>query len=87
MHGGSHAGTAVGGASSDVTKMCVVLELGDGLNLGGGDGETLEDLADVGALLHGNNSEMVLLVNPDQEGLVVVVEDTSCLRPISLKSS
>jgi len=65
----------------------VVLELGDLLNLGGSNGETLEDLTDVGALLHGNDSELILLVNPDEESLGVVVEDTTALGPFTLKTA
>jgi hypothetical protein len=87
VHGGSHTGTAVGGASGDVAEVGVVLELGNGLNLSRGNRETLEDLADVGAILHGDYSKMVLLVDPDQEGLVVVVEDTTSLRPFSFEAA
>jgi len=87
MHGGSHSGTAVGGAGGDVAQVSVVLELGNRLNLGRGDRETLEDLADVGAILHGDDSEVVLLVDPHQKGLVVVVEDTTSLGPLSLEAA
>jgi hypothetical protein len=65
----------------------VVLELGDLLNLLGGDGETLEHLADVGSLLHGDDSQLVLLVNPHEEGLVVVVVDTTTLGPLTLETA
>lgn len=67
--------------------MGVVLELSDGLNLGRGDGKTLEDLADVRSLLHRDNSELILLVDPDQESLSVIVEDTTGLGPFSLKTA
>jgi len=40
-----------------------------------------EDGTDVGTLLHRNNSELILLVNPDEECLLVVMEDTSSIRP------
>ena len=30
---------------------------------------------------------MILLINPDQESLIVVVEDTTSLRPVSLETS
>merc|ERR1712203_600721 len=71
VNGGAHTGTQVGGASRDVTQVRVVLELGNGLDLCRSDGETLEDLADVGALLHRDDYELVLLVDPHEEGLVV----------------
>ena len=84
---GAHSSTAVGWAGSDVAKMLVVGELGLLLNLGGGDGESLEDLADVGALLHRDDTKLVLLVDPDEERLGVVVEDATGLRPLTLETA
>ena len=49
--------------------------------------QSVEDLDDTGILLHGDDSELILLVNPDEESLGIVVEDTSVLWPFSLKSS
>jgi len=37
--------------------------------------------------LHGDDSELIFFVDPDEESLVVVVEDTSSLWPVSLKTS
>jgi hypothetical protein len=87
VDGGTHAGTEVGGAGRDVAEVVVVGELGDFLDLGGGDGEALEDLADVGALLHGDDAELVLFVDPHEEGLVVVVENATSLGPLTLKTA
>ena len=87
VHGGSHSSTEVGGAGRNVTEMGVVLELGDSLNLVGGDGKTLEDLANVRSLLHRDDSELIFLVDPDQESLVVIVEDTTGLGPFSLETA
>ena len=39
---------------------------------------------DVTALLHGDDPELVLLVDPDEEGLGVVVEDAAALGPVAL---
>ena len=64
-----------------VSKACLLLDLG------GGDGESLEDLADVGTLLHGDDTKLVLLIHPDEEGLCVVVEDTTSLGPVVLKTA
>ena len=47
-------------------------------------GETLEDTLDITALLHGNDTELILLINPDKEGLVVVVENTTAFGPVAL---
>lgn len=42
-----------------------------------------EDLLQVTSHLHGNNSEMVFLVHPDQESFRVIVVDTSTARPVA----
>ena len=47
--------------------------------------ESVENLSNVASLLHGDNSKLILLVNPHQEGLVVVVEDTSVVWPVSVQ--
>ena len=67
--------------------MAVVSELGSGLDSGGGAAETLEDSADVGTLLHGDDTELILLINPDEEGLGVIVEDTSALGPVAVETA
>lgn len=87
VNGSTHTGTEVGWAGGDVTQVGVVLELGDLLNLLRGNGESLEDLTDVGALLHGDDSELILLIDPDEEGLGIVVVDTTGLWPLSLKTA
>ena len=84
---GAHTSTAVGGAGGDVTKMLVVSELSLGLDESSGLGESLEDLADVGSLLHGDNTELILLIDPDEESLGVVVEDATGLRPLTLETT
>ena len=87
MNGGSKTGTEVGWAVRNVTEMVVVGEFCLLLNLGGSDGKSLEDLEDVGSLLHGDKSELILFVDPHKESFVVIVEDTSSLWPVSLESS
>jgi len=47
-------------------------------------GKTLEDTLDVTTLLHGDDSGLILLVDPEKEGLGLVVEDTSALGPVAL---
>ena len=87
VDGSTHASATVGGAGGDVTKMLVVSELSLGLDESSGLGESLEDLADVGALLHGDNTELILLIDPDEESLGVVVEDATGLRPLTLETT
>ena len=38
---------------------------------------------DVTTLLHGDDAEMVLLVDPDQEGLGIVMPDTTGIGPVA----
>ena len=74
----------------DVAELGGDLEVLSGLGLDGlldgldAAGEALEDALDVAALLHGDDPELVLLVDPDEEGLVGVVEDAPALGPVAL---
>jgi len=56
MDGGSESGTHVGWAGGNVTKMLIVGELCLLFDLGRSIRESLEDLKDVGSLLHGDDS-------------------------------
>ena len=90
MDGCAHASSQVGRARVDVAELGaqqeVLARLGldgvtDGLDAAG---EALENSPDVTAGLHGDDTELILLVDPDQEGLVLVVEDATALGPVAL---
>ena len=66
-----------------VVHEVVTFLLEDLLDTLGGGGESLEDLDDGSALLHGDDSHLILLVDPDEEVLGIVVEDTSGVGPVS----
>jgi len=90
LHHGSSAETSseVGGASKDVSKMLVVHEVESCgceclLDDGGGLGEALEDVDDVVTLLHGDDAHVVLFVEPHEEVLGLVVEDTTGVGPVA----
>merc|ERR1719272_573499 len=91
-HGtGSETCSEVGGAGEDETEMVVVHEvvsvvLEDLLDFGGGVGESNKDGLDVVTLLHGDNSHVILLVDPDKEVHGFVVEDTSGVGPVATAS-
>jgi len=87
MDGSAHASSKVGRARGDVTEMLVVGELSLLLDLGRSNGKSLEDLADVGSLLHGDDTELILLIDPDEESLGVVVVDASSLGPLALETA
>jgi len=85
---GAETSAQVRGAGQDVAEMLVphvgvAALLHQGLDLGQALAETLEDTLDVTALLHGDDTEMVLLVDPDQEGLGVVVPDATAIGPVA----
>jgi hypothetical protein len=84
---GSQTGTHVGGASSNVTKVIIVGKLSLLLDLVGSGSKSSEDLTNVGTSLHGDDSKLILFIDPDEESLVVIVEDTSSLGPVSLETS
>ena len=50
-------------------------------------GKSLEDSLDISTLLHGDDSELIFFIDPDQEGLFIIVEDSSSLRPVPLHTS
>ena len=77
MDGGSEGGSEIGWARGDVTKMGIVRELADGLDVGGSSAESVENFEDTSSWLHGDDSQLILFVDPDEESLGVVVEDTS----------
>jgi len=83
----SKTSSHVGWASGNVSEMFVIGEFCFLLNLVGTISKSSENLLDVGTLLHGDNSELILFVNPNEEGFGIVVEDTSSLWPVSLESS
>merc|ERR1719317_158194 len=85
-----HASTKVGGAGVDVAEPLIQAEVLarllldrvlDGLDTLGEPGEHFFHIS---SLLHGDDAELVLFVHPDQESLVLVVEDTTTLRPVTL---
>ena len=85
VHGSSEGSSEVSGARSDVSKMIVLSEFTEALNGLGGSAESIEDLLDASSRLHGDDSELILLVDPDEEGLSVVVEDTTTGRPVTVQ--
>jgi hypothetical protein len=85
VHRGSEGGSQVGWARGDVTEMLIVRELADGLDVSGSSAESVEDLEDTSSLLHGDDSELILLIDPDEESLGIVVEDTSAGWPVSVQ--
>jgi len=93
VDGGAHASAQVGGAGVNIAELGAEQEflaafgpdgIADGLNA---PGETLEDTLDISTLLHGDDTELILLINPDKEGLGSIVEDATAFGPVALHAS
>jgi len=67
--------------------MAVMSELGNLLDSIGSLSESSEDGKDVRSLLHRNDTELVLFVNPGQELLLFVMEDTSASGPVTVETA
>jgi len=90
---GPHASAQVGGAGVDVSELLRQLEVLARLSLDAlldsldATGKPLKDTLDITALLHGDDTGLILLIDPDQEGLGLVVEDATALGPVTLHTS
>jgi len=90
VHRGAHASSQVGGARVQVSVLGVEHELLARLGLNRvSDGvdstsKTLKDSLDIPTLLHGDDPKLILLVDPDQEALGLIVEDSTALGPLPL---
>merc|ERR1712242_566285 len=93
MDRGSHTSTQVGGARVDVTILGIQAEVLSRFLLDRVSNsldtscKSLKDTLDISTLLHGDDSELILFIDPDEEGLGIIVEDTSAFGPVSLHTS
>lgn len=62
-------------------------KLDNSLNMCGGARKSVENSMYVGTLLHRNDTQLILFINPDKESLFFVVEDTSAIRPVAIQTS
>lgn len=83
VHGRTDGGSKVGGAESQETETIVVTERNLRLNLRNSADHTAVNFSQITSHLHGNNTEMVLLIAPDKEGLLIVVVDTTASGPVT----
>ena len=60
---------------------------GNLLDLTSSSGETAENCTDISTLLHRNDPKLIFLINPNEESLLIVVEDASSLWPISVEAA
>jgi len=81
----SQSSTKVSWARSDVTKMFTMRELSNLFNSLSSSAKSIENFFDTSSWLHGNNSELIFFINPNEESLGIVVENTSSRWPVSVK--
>jgi hypothetical protein len=62
-------------------------ELDNLFNFSSTAGKTLKDSSNVGTRLHTDDSELILLVDPDQESLVFVVENSTTVGPVTVEAA
>merc|ERR1719249_260796 len=90
---GPHTSAKVGGAGVDVAVLLIKTEVLSRLSLNrvldslDALGQPAEHFPNVSSLLHGDDAELILLVDPDEEGLLCVVEDSTTLGPVTLHTS
>lgn len=83
VHRSTDGGTQVGWAEGEETKAVMVREWKALLDVIDSVDETRVNLSQVAALLHGNDAQMIFLIAPDQEGLGIVVVDTTSAWPVT----
>lgn len=81
VHGRTHGRAQVGGAESQETEPVIVREGNTLFNVVDSGHQPLVNLLQVTAHLHGDETEVVLLIAPHQEGLVLIVVDTTARGP------
>merc|ERR1719382_859856 len=86
MDGGTHTSSKIGGAGVDES---VLFRESKVLATNSLDttSKTSKDTLDISALLHGDDSHLILLIDPEKEGLGSVVEDSTALWPVTLHTS
>merc|ERR1712190_96187 len=88
-----HTSSKIGGAGVDESvlfresKVLATLSLDRVSNSLDTTSKTSKDTLDITALFHGDDSHLVLLVDPEKEGLGSVVEDSTALGPVTLHTS
>merc|ERR1719495_779898 len=86
MDGGTHTSSKIGGAGVDESVLFRESKVLATLSLDT-TSKTSKDTLDIPALLHRDDSHLILLIDPEKEGLGSVVEDSTALWPVTLHTS
>merc|ERR1719445_2284384 len=93
MDGGTHTSSKIGWAGVDVSilfRKSIYLSrfsLYRLFNSFDSTSKTLKDTLDIASLLHGNNPGLIFLIDPEEESLCCIVEDSTALWPVTLHTS
>jgi hypothetical protein len=67
--------------------MAVVGKLGNLLNVSAGAGKSVKNGVKISTRLHRNDTKLILLIDPDEESLGIIVEDTSAFGPFTVETT
>jgi len=67
--------------------MIIISKFSNILKFFEGEHESFKNLSNIRSLLHGDNSKLILLIYPDKECLIVVMENTSIVWPVSIDAT
>ena len=81
----SESSTKISRAGCNISEVIVLSEFTILLNSLSSSAKSIKDLLNTSTLLHGNDSKLILLVDPDEESLGIVVEDTTTRGPITVE--
>jgi len=90
---GTHTSSKIGWAGVDESvlfrqsEVLATLSLDRVSNSLDSTGKTREHSLDISSLLHGDDSHLILLIDPEEEGLGSIVEDATALGPVTLHTS
>lgn len=87
VHGGANSRSQIRWTKSEESKTVIVGEWYSLLDVVDGSHQTTVYLTQITTHLHGDDTKMILLIAPDQEGLGVVVVDATSARPVAASIS
>ena len=67
--------------------MVIVREFSNLFDMSASSAESVKYCFQISTILHGNNSQLIFLINPYEESLVLIMEDTSSIWPISVQTN
>lgn len=65
--------------------MFIMRKLSNCFNFGNSAAKSVKDSLNISTWLHGDDSKLIFLVDPNKESFVVVVEDTSVVWPVTVQ--